>query len=126
MGGLMESMAAMMIVIVCLTAFMGLFCYIQMPDDQRDDDFGFVENLRIEDGQIVGDLHDRLVYIVESNGYSGIEVRVSILGDVNYSDFYDSFGVLRTESVTSNNGSFEITADDGRSLLAGYEVVIWH
>lgn len=126
-GGLMESMSALMIVIITLTVFMGMLAYIQTGSTIVDgDDVGFVEKLEIRDGEIVGDIHDDIIHLTESNGYSMTVVNVKVMGDISERSFSDSFGTERTDNVKVHSGTFDIRSDDGRSLLARYEVVIWY
>jgi len=125
-SGMLESMVAMMVVIIALTAFMGMFCYYQMNDEYaNENDFEFVKKLEIRDGKITGDVQEDLAYLVESNCYSKVELKVNVVGDVNCSEFTDSFGEIVTDNVDSFKGTFNIASDDGRSLLANYEVIIW-
>lgn len=125
-SGMLQSMVAMMVVIVALTAFIGVLCYIQTDDtDVHEEDFEFVKELVIIDGEIVGDVEDDLAYLRDSNGYARTELRVDVVGNVNYSHFEQHYGEEMTNNVDSYKGTFNIASDDGRSLLANYEVVIW-
>lgn len=123
-GGFMESMVAVMAVTVALTVFIGMFAYVQFNENQIDaDDYRFAEKLYLENGKITGDVREDLIYLAETNGYSMVELKVSAVGtDL---EFYDSFGETKTENVRTQEGTFTLNSDDGRKLVAKYEVVMW-
>jgi hypothetical protein len=126
-GDFMEAIAAMMVVTVSLTVFMGLLSAIDCDDtdDGPDVDAGFVKDLRITDGEIVGETHDDLVYLLQRERLSRISVTVRIVGSVDGIAYSDSCGDTLTDNVLAKNGTIMLDSDDGRRLAASYEVVYW-
>ncbi len=127
-GGFMEAIAAVMVVTVSLTAFMGLLVNVAVNDSgPGTDDIGtdYISSLTVVDGKIVGDIHDDIAFISEKHGIDFIEVKVRLIGDVVSDSFYDCFGKGRTDNVSSRYGTLTMKADGGRVLDASYEVIYW-
>lgn len=126
-GGFMEAMAAVMVVTIALTSFMGLLAYSELPTTEKsvEIDTTFLNSLKIDDGVIVGDIHDELQYIADTNGIETITVNVKIVGNIALSTFTDTYGENRTTDVVSRTGTIYLDADDGRTFIASYEVICW-
>lgn len=124
----MEAMIAMMVVTIALTAFLGLMVHSSVPgtDEGPDIPTDFIKRLRIENGSIVGDIDSVLQSIIDKNEYSYIRVTVDVAGPLSDSVFVKTAGTERTDNVDSENGTVLLITDDGRELVASFEVVVWY
>ena len=123
-GGFMEGMFAMMAVIVSLTAFLSILAYADTDVDDRDADVSFLEDLHVSRGKITGLDECSLLLLMEREGAEGIEIRVDALGGSVQGPMRYVCGE-RTDRPLWKDGTIVLDSDDGRRLLAHYEVVYW-
>lgn len=123
-GGFMEAMLAMMAVTVTITAFIGVLAYAHAEPQERDIDTSFLSGLRIEDGRICNLDEDAITSYVLRIDASGITVKVEIVGDALSDSLRFTYG-KETGHTSFKEGTLTLDSDDGRRLLAHYEVVVW-
>ncbi len=123
----MEAIAAMMVVIVALTAFLGMLSYSDLSNEKEDAeiDYHFLNELSVVDGKITGDITDKLCSICEKKDLSKMKLDVKLLGPVYYDTISFEYGEEITDHPSYSNGTIRILSNDGRSLVATYEVVIF-
>ena len=126
-SGFMEAMAAVMIVTVTLTAFIGLLTYTSISDTSEtiDIETAYLNKLSIKSEKIVGNIQNDLQEQVDINEYKSIRLTVKIIGLVSDDTFIISAGEKTTNNVASKTGTITLQSDDGRRLAASYEVVVW-
>lgn len=123
----MESMAAMMIVTVALTSFIGLLAYSELAEEKSnvEIDTHFLDVLHIDRGKIEGDVTGKLTELCEKNDYSRIDLTVKTV-DGKYSDTkFFTFGNCATEDSRYFSGRLNMTTDSGETVLASYEMVVF-
>ena len=122
----MESIAAVMVVTVALTAFMGALAYSELADEKRevDIDMHFLDALHVEDGRIVGNVTPHLTEIREKNNYSGIDLKIRLVGYTDDSRTFTS-GNRSADDVRYFSGSMPIETDKGETVLASYEMEVF-
>ena len=123
----MEAMVALMMVTIALTGFLGMLAYSEIgtSDDVVSLDTGFIEDLQIVDGKIVGDTEKQLDRFVEKNGLNGTRLIVKTAGTLSNASMVRSAGTQDGNNVGTITGTFSIGSDDGRTFAASYEVVYW-
>ena len=126
-GGFMEAIVALMMVTIALTAFLGMLAYSEIgeSDDEITLDTGFIEDLRIADGEIVGDTERQLDRFVEKYGLNGARLTVKVAGTLSDSSLQRASGIEEGNNVGTFAGTLSIGSDDGRTFAASYEVVYW-
>ena len=122
-GSFAETMIAMMVVTIALTAFMGLFAYSCCHTDGSDVRIStdFVKDLRIEDGRIVGVDQSYIDDECTRKGYSAMVITVETAGDLNRCSLRLGEGADSDYSFV--RGTINIPCDDGTTVIASYEVV---
>ena len=122
-GSFAETMIAMMVVTIALTAFMGLFayscCHDGGPDVRISTDF--VKDLRIEDGRIVGVDQSYIDDECTRKGYSSMVITVETAGNVNHCSL--RIGTGSATDYCFVRGTVDLPCDDGTVVIANYEVV---
>ena len=126
-GGFMEAMAAVMIITVTLTAFIGLLTYTSISDtgETIEIETSYLNKLSIKNEKIVGDIQNDLQEQVDINEYEFIRLTVKIIGLVSDDIFIIYAGEKMTNNVASETGTIILQSDDGRRLAASYEMVVW-
>ena len=124
-GGFMEAMMAMMAVTITLTAFMGILAYADISTDGTDIDTSFLDGLRIMDGKIYGINEDAIISSISTYDVSGIQVNIDTIGDILYDSLKIRYGT-ETSMNRFKEGTVTLDSDDGRRVLAHYEVVVWY
>ena len=116
-----------MMVTIALTAFLGMLAYSEIggSDDTVSLDTGFIEDLQIVDGKIVGDTDKQLDHFVEKNGLNGTRLTVKVAGTLSDASLLRTSGTEEGNNVGTITGTFPIVSDDGRTFAASYEVVYW-
>ncbi len=128
-GGFMEAMIAVMVVTLSLTAFMGVLSYNVLTDSPEETvveepALEFLDLLSIKDKKIVGDLDEEMEGL--AFGYSAVKIKVVAIGNVSIESLDKTYGEKTDNIVRSDVGSVLLNADDGRTLLCSYEVIIWN
>ena len=121
-GSFVETMAAMMVVTIAVTAFMGVLAYTQVPEEkdlQVSDDF--VEDLKIENGVIVGVDQEYIDDECTRKGFSSLVIIVKTVGDNNRAEL--RIGQSSESDFKAINGLADIPCSDGTTVLVSYEVV---
>ena len=123
----METMIAVMVITITLTAFIGLLTYTSISDtiDTVDIETDYLSRLSIQNENIVGDVQNDLQEQIYANDYSFIRLTVRTIGLVSENTFVASAGEKTTDNVISKTGTLVLRSDDGRRLAASYEVVVW-
>ena len=126
-GGFMEALVALMMVTIALTAFLGILAYSEIgsSDDEMTLDTGFIEKLRLVDGDITGETDRQLELFIEKNGLNGTRLTVEVAGTLSDSSMVRDYGTCEGNNVGTMTGTFSIDSDDGRVFAASYEVVYW-
>ena len=126
-GGFMEALVALMMVTIALTAFLGMLAYSEIGEsyDEMTLDTGFIEDLRIVNGEITGETEKQLERFVEKNGLNGARLNVKVAGTLSDSSLERNYGTADGNKVGTFTGTFSIGSDDGRTFAASYEVVYW-
>ena len=118
---------ALMAVTIALTAFLGILAYSEIGNDEDPVSLetGFIEELQMIDGNIVGDTEKQLDRFVEKNGLNGTRLTVKVAGTLSEASLQRTSGTEEGDNVGTFNGTFSIDSDDGRTFAASYEVVYW-
>ena len=125
-GGFMEAMVAMMIVLIAVTAFIGLFAYHQLPENSGVSiDTSYLE-FSIEDGTITGDITEEMQETRIKYDLKGIRVDIKPVGNLFKCTKRFTCGSTDSENIISEKGTLRLSGNDGSSVLATYEVVYWH
>ena len=120
----MEAMLAMMAVTVTITAFVGVLAYAHAEPQEREIDTSFLNDLHIKDGRICGLDEGGVITYAGKTDASGITVKIEIIGDTVSDSLRFVYGT-ETGHTSFKEGSVTLDSDDGRRLLAHYEVVVW-
>jgi len=125
-GGFMESMAALMIVIISLTAFISFLAFSISQESTTDNEIplNILNDVRIVNGEIEADIEEKMLVSVETNGYAGMRVILSAAG------IYDSSKTLNvgrqdSDAVNTRAGTIIVRTDDGRSVPVNYTMAVW-
>jgi hypothetical protein len=126
-GGFLEALAALMVVTVALTAFLGMLSYsgLGRSDSPIDVDTSFIDNLEIRDGEITGETVSHLERFVDRNSLNGARLTVSVAGNICDSSRTDSVGDTDGNNAECVSGTFSIKGEAGCIYAAKYEVVFW-
>ncbi len=125
-GGFMEAMFAMMIVLIAVTAFIGVFAYHQLPENNNVSIDTSCFRFSVEDGKLTGDISDELEKTREKYNLKGIRVDIKPIGILFDDSERFMCGSIDSDNITSESGTLRIEGNDGSSVLATYEVVYWH
>ena len=122
-GGFMETMVAMMIVTIALSAFMTMFAYSNLPEPEVPDvSTDFVEGLRLENGSIVGLDETYPEDESERRGYCSMTICIKVVGRVNDHMLEMGEPTGGCDQII-RNGTFMIPGEDGARYAAAYEVI---
>ena len=123
----MEALVALMMVTIALTAFLGILAYSEIgsSDDEMTLDTGFIEELRLVDGDITGETDRQLELFIQKNDLNGTRLSVKVAGTLSDSSLVRTYGIAEGNNVGTMTGTFSIDSDDGRVFAASYEVVYW-
>ena len=122
----MESLVALMAVTVMLTSFLGMLSYSELGKESNsiELDTDFIEDLKLENGRIVGDT-DSLIRFIDKYDLNGARLKVEVTGNLCDASLNKVYGDEDGNNADCRNGTFPISADDGRTFVASYEVVFW-
>ena len=123
----MEALVALMMVTIALTAFLGILAYSEIGTSYDDItlDTGFIEELRLVDGDIIGETDRQLELFIEKYGLNGARLTVKVAGTLSDSSLQRASGIEEGNNVGTFAGTLSIGSDDGRTFAASYEVVYW-
>jgi hypothetical protein len=126
-GGFMESMIALIIVIISLTAFLSLLAFsfshdtggeIEMPLNVLDD-------VRIVNGNIEADIDEKMATALETHGLAGMRVVLSVSDGIYHSEVTFNAGRRDGDLIHTRTGTIMIRSDDGRCVPVGYIMAVW-
>ena len=126
-GGFMESVLAVMVVVISLTAFLS-FLALSVSQDHDGDPFipnDLLDDVRIVGGCIEADLEDRMYCVIERYGYDGMKIILEISDGIYHSSLTQSAGSCDSDRIFSKNGLISVRTDDGRSVPVRYSVAVW-
>ena len=123
-GGFMEAMFSMMVVIITLTAFLGILAYAGMPEQDDGIDISFLDGLYVSGDSICGLDECSLFLLLEREGAEGLDIRVGVIGELSDGSLEFCCGE-RTDRPTERSGVLTLDSDDGRKLPVRYEVILW-
>lgn len=122
--GFMESMIAMMAVVLVLSAYLGLLTHsVAQISDPTDGIEASELTGTVDDGAFVPGFEDYVRGYIDSKGLSGASVRVIVPG--GFCEDPEPF-VIGDISGRTTTASFSSTVDigDGRTVMAIYEVTL--
>jgi len=127
-GGFIESMMAVLVVIVALTAFLSLLAHSTSYDDEKDISIpvNMFNDIRIVNGNIEAPLEDRMNDLTERFGYRGITVMLSTADPLYDSAIMITVGSSDAERIWSKSGTLIAGTDDGRSVPVKYSMAVWY
>ena len=123
-GGFMEAIAAMMIVTVALSMFLGVIATAgsqeqSIPEIRTD----YLDKLSVSDGAVVGDVSYDMEMQMDFAGFSCIRLRAHVAGG---GEVYErTAGTPSEGDVLCETGSILLKDDKGRSVPVVYEVAVW-
>lgn len=123
----MESMLAVMVVIISLTAFLSFLAFttFQQPSEETEMPTELLSDVRIVNGSIDADLEEKMMNTVERYGYRGMRIILSISDGIYDSYVSVSTGSFDSDIVNSDNGIIIVRSDDGRSVAVSYSMAVW-
>jgi len=124
-GGFMEAMMAMMAITITLTAFMGLLAYVHAIPEEKEIDTSFLNDITIENGKMNGFDGSKAITAASIIDATGIYVSIETIGPALKDSYEFRYGT-QSPRTSSEDGTITIASDDGRTVLAHYEVVIWY
>ena len=124
----MESMMAVMIIIITLTAFISLLAFSTSHHSERD--IGIPSNIFddvcIVDGNIEAPVEERMKDTAERYGYQGMTVILTSADPFYDSEMTITVGSSDTDRIWSASGTMIVGTDDGRSVPVNYSVAVWY
>jgi hypothetical protein len=123
-GGFMEAIAAMMVVTVALSMFLGVIATAgsqeqSIPEIRTD----YLDKLSVSDGAVVGDVSYDMEMQMDFAGFSCIRLRAHVAGG---GEVYErTAGTPSEGDVLCETGSILLKDDKGRSVPVVYEVAVW-
>ncbi|MCL2608162.1 MAG: hypothetical protein FWD92_06395 [Methanomassiliicoccaceae archaeon] len=126
-GGFMESMVAVMIVVISLTAFLSFLSFSTSVQVEKEADIplDLLDNVCIINGQIEADVEQRMIEITERYGYKGMYLRLSTAGAMYDSELIISVGTCDHGIIRSKGGTIIAGSDGGRSVPVNYSMAVW-
>ena len=126
-GGFMESMLAVMIVIISLTAFLSFLAFSTSYEHEKEAEIptDILSDVIIVDGNIEADVEDRMTAMMERHGYKGMKLLLSTADTIFDSSLTINAGSFESDVIRSKGGTIIVKADDGRSVPVNYSVAVW-
>ena len=121
-GGFIEAMLALSIIVVSVTLFMGILAGQSIDDCEEEIDTAFISSLQVVDGRISDDLD--ISFVTERYCYSAVELDVSI-SVPSEDSFSFSYGDTENTPQRTLSGTVLLKDDEGRTVLASYRMVLW-
>lgn len=122
-GSFAETMVAMMVVTIALSAFMSVFAYSLHTADDGDQYIStdFTDGISISDGEFSGIDEDYVSEECARRGYASMVIVLETAGGVDH--VYLKLGTSSDTDFTFTKGSFIAPCDDGSQVIVNYEVV---
>ncbi|MCL2786645.1 MAG: hypothetical protein FWD81_05460 [Methanomassiliicoccaceae archaeon] len=126
-GGFMESMLAVMVVVISLTAFLSFLPFSMSVEDYVDHDIrsDILDGVRISGGKIETEIGERIEETMIRYGYEGMTIILSVSDGIYGSEVTFSAGSRDSDNIVSKNGTITVRADDGRSVPVKYSMAVW-
>ncbi|MDR0334904.1 MAG: hypothetical protein LBH69_03360 [Methanomassiliicoccaceae archaeon] len=126
-GGFMESMIAVMIVVISLTAFLSFLAFSLSHDTEKATEVPteFLSGVRIANGNIEADIEDRMIAAAELHGFIGMRVTLSAVDGIYDSKLTLDVGHQDSDVIHTKGGTIVVRTDDGRSVPVNYSVAVW-
>jgi len=123
----MESMAAVMIVVISLTAFLSFLAFSLSQETEKGTDVptDFLNDVRIANGNIEANIEDRMTASMERHGFAGMRVTLSAADGIYDSALTLNVGVQDTDVIHTKGGTIVVKDDGGRSVPVRYSVAVW-
>jgi len=123
-GGFMEAVAAMMVVTVALSLFLGVLGNADLSE-QRTPDIrtDYIGMLSVSDGIVVGDVSAEMEIQKDFAGFSCIRLRAHVAGETHVYEL--TAGTPTDGDVLCETGSMLLKDDMGRRVPVIYEVAVW-
>ena len=126
-GGFTESMVAVMIVVISLTAFVSFLAFSLSPGAERTADVptDFLNFVHIVNGNIEADIEDRMIASAELYGFAGMRVDLSAADGTYDSVLTLNVGHQDTDVIHTKGGTIVVKDGNGRSVPVNYSVAVW-
>ena len=122
-GGFMETMVAMMVVTITISAFMTVFAYTNLPEpDVPDISTDFLDCLLIVDEDIVGLDTDYPEKESERRGYLSMTICIKVAGTLHDISLYLGESTPDCDQIIEN-GTILLKDENGNRHAAVYEVI---
>ena len=119
----METMVAMMIVTITLSAFMTVFAYTNMPEPEIPDvSTDFLDSLSIGNGTIIGLEEDYTETESERKGYMSMTIHIRTVGTIHEIGIDIGHPTSDCDQIIEN-GTFTLFDENGNRHAAVYEVI---
>ncbi|MDR0198291.1 MAG: hypothetical protein LBI08_00925 [Methanomassiliicoccaceae archaeon] len=126
-GGFTESIVAVMVVVISLTAFLSFLAFSVSHDTERGTEIplDLLNEVYIVNGNIVADIGPRMVVVAETYGFAGMRVTLTTADSTYDSSLTLNVGHQDTDNIRTVGGTIIVRADDGRSVPVNYWVAVW-
>ncbi|MCL2317566.1 MAG: hypothetical protein FWC44_00715 [Methanomassiliicoccaceae archaeon] len=124
--GFPEAIMAAMIVTLSLTMYMGILVLNTAEIDNEPDvniDHRIFEGLTLADGEITGDIENKLIYAMERHGYKGVSVTCEVPGELGFEPLHIKIGKMDGK-IGGERFPFLLKCADGRTVPAVIEVAV--
>jgi hypothetical protein len=125
-GGFMESIIAVMVIVISLTAFLSFLAFSVSHEVEREPDVPteVIGGVRIVSGMIETDAEGNIVGMIERGRYQGMRLTLSVNGI--YNDRVTlSAGSFDSDNIVSRTGSVIAETDGGRRVPVQYSLAVW-
>jgi hypothetical protein len=127
-GGFMESMVAVMIVVLSLTAFLSFLAFSLSEDTGAERDvmpLDILNDVRIVDGNVEADIEDKMNTAVRMYGLVGMRVILSADDGIYDSKLTVNAGSQDSDNIRTETGTIIVKADTGRYVPVNYLMAVW-
>ena len=124
--GFPEAIMAAMIVTLSLTMYMGILVLNTADVNNGPDvniDHRIFEGLTLADGEVTGDIEDKLIYAMERHGYRGISFSCEVPGDLGFKPKHIIIGKMDGK-IGCERFPFILSCEDGRAVPVVMEVAV--
>ncbi|MDR0778881.1 MAG: hypothetical protein LBE48_05555 [Methanomassiliicoccaceae archaeon] len=125
-GGFIESVIAVMAIIITLTVFLSFLAFSTSQYDEREKEMpmSILDDVKIISGNIEADIEGTMDEIIGRYGYTGMRVILSAASIYDSSVTF-SAGKNDSDKIISKNGTIIVRSDDGRSVPVNYSMAVW-
>jgi hypothetical protein len=127
-GGFMESIVAVIAVVITLTAFLSFLAVSLSHNDAIERDImpaDLLNDVRIVNGTIETDIEQKMIVASELNGYQGMRVILSVADGTYDSSLTVNVGSFDSDIIRSRSGTFIVKSNDGRSVPVNFVMAVW-